>query len=783
MRLIKCHVENFGKLSNFDYDFNKDLNMIFGNNGWGKSTFAAFLKVMFYGFDSDTKRAIDKERNRYKPWQGGVYGGSITFGVDDREYILTRSFDGIKPAGDEMELRDAKTNLISNDYTQNIGEEIFSIDAESFKKSIFIYQGNCVSSATDGINAKMGNLSDTTDDISKYEAAEKILTDYLNSKSLTRATGSLRKDKLFIEELKQQIRGINSYEKCVGDDNELILDLEARKKTLLEQREVFSKHLAEVSEYKDIQAKKVAYDSLVEDAKTRQEEADKLQGYFPLGVPSRETAEDAFRLAEEYEASLNRLEGLTTTDKEKQQFEKLNEEFSNGVPSTGVIKNLQKEWNERNTKINKVSSLQDKIDILEDMVSRNSKQSGGKNTGLTILGVVVLLVGVALFVLGNTDFLSKSFGLMGAVVAMVGIVLAVIGMVTKSKPKEVNDPTVNKIDKLIEDMNILLEEIESVDNKVSDFLDSYNREFDETMVSEELYDLLSMVNDYERIKDNVARFDNYASSCSKEKKQLEAIATEWGINTSSHILADFKTARIKFSEYIRAQQELKRAKDALNEFHKNNGGREALESLSGKQVQVDESVAKLNEEIRYCNENLETIEGNIHTIRTRLNKNIEILDDLKEKETVLESITLEYEKNKKKYEAVKKTKEYLEMAHNAFLLKYSAPLKAAFDKYYNLVTANADDICIDVKSNVTKIEQGAQRDLFYLSSGYQDLIGICLRLAFVDAMYKDEKPFIILDDPFANLDGEKTERVKELLKAVSKEYQLIYFTCHKELMV
>ena len=79
------------------------------------------------------------------------------------------------------------------------------------------------------------------------------------------------------------------------------------------------------------------------------------------------------------------------------------------------------------------------------------------------------------------------------------------------------------------------------------------------------------------------------------------------------------------------------------------------------------------------------------------------------------------------------------------------------------------------------MEQGAQRELFFLSSGYQDLIGICLRLAFVDVMYKDEKPFIILDDPFANLDGEKILKAKELIEQVSKEYQVIYFTCHKEL--
>ena len=55
MELIKCHVENFGKLENFDYEFKKGLNTIKENNGFGKTTFAVFIKSMFYGMDAMTR--------------------------------------------------------------------------------------------------------------------------------------------------------------------------------------------------------------------------------------------------------------------------------------------------------------------------------------------------------------------------------------------------------------------------------------------------------------------------------------------------------------------------------------------------------------------------------------------------------------------------------------------------------------------------------------------------------------------------------------------------------
>ena len=40
------------------------------------------------------------------------------------------------------------------------------------------------------------------------------------------------------------------------------------------------------------------------------------------------------------------------------------------------------------------------------------------------------------------------------------------------------------------------------------------------------------------------------------------------------------------------------------------------------------------------------------------------------------------------------------------------------------------------------------------------------------------KPFVIFDDPFTNLDQEKTKGGLELLHKIAEEYQVIYYTCH-----
>ena len=51
MELIKAHIINFGKFSNFEVDFKKGLNSFIHKNGWGKTTLSVFIKAMFYGME------------------------------------------------------------------------------------------------------------------------------------------------------------------------------------------------------------------------------------------------------------------------------------------------------------------------------------------------------------------------------------------------------------------------------------------------------------------------------------------------------------------------------------------------------------------------------------------------------------------------------------------------------------------------------------------------------------------------------------------------------------
>jgi len=150
-----------------------------------------------------------------------------------------------------------------------------------------------------------------------------------------------------------------------------------------------------------------------------------------------------------------------------------------------------------------------------------------------------------------------------------------------------------------------------------------------------------------------------------------------------------------------------------------------------------------------------------------------------EKQIELEELQKQQEEDIEKYNLIKITHDFLQRAKEQFTAKYMDPIANGFSKYYQMLTGDIKgDWMIDANINLKVREQGELRDTRWLSAGYQDLIGVCMRLALVDAMYREEKPFLILDDPFVNLDKEKVEFGNQLLLSVAHEYQVIYFTCH-----
>ena len=254
MKLVSLHIDNFGKFNNLDMSFNNGLNQLIEENGWGKSTLTAFIKVMFYGFDNSSKRdSYENERKRYKPWNGGIYGGNITFCLDDKRYTIYRTFEA-KDKDDTFRLVDQRTMLVSLDYSSNIGYEIFKIDSSTFKKTLCIYENNCITESTGDIEALLGDEQSDTEDINNFDKVIKSMDDKLNALSPDRKTGELYKQKDKLNEIQAQLKEMPVLEDSIDTTIRHIKDTEKLMEKLSLQKQHIKKELDKASYYNEMQS-------------------------------------------------------------------------------------------------------------------------------------------------------------------------------------------------------------------------------------------------------------------------------------------------------------------------------------------------------------------------------------------------------------------------------------------------------------------------------------------------------------------------------------------------
>ena len=147
MRFVSCFVSGFGKFCNQSFDLSKDVVEIKAKNGGGKTTLAMFLESMLYGLESSRSRDLDENpRLKYEPWQGGGFGGSLTFIHAGKTYRIERKF-GKTPSADSVKLYD-KGNMPCYEFGENVlnlGELLLGVNRETYKRSAYIPQGAILS--------------------------------------------------------------------------------------------------------------------------------------------------------------------------------------------------------------------------------------------------------------------------------------------------------------------------------------------------------------------------------------------------------------------------------------------------------------------------------------------------------------------------------------------------------------------------------------------------------------------------------------------------------------
>ena len=157
----------------------------------------------------------------------------------------------------------------------------------------------------------------------------------------------------------------------------------------------------------------------------------------------------------------------------------------------------------------------------------------------------------------------------------------------------------------------------------------------------------------------------------------------------------------------------------------------------------------------------------------------DLIRDCRESAALIPGLREEINDLRDRYDTCRETLAYLEEARNQFTSRYMNPFLRSFGRYYSMLTGeSADDVRTDADFSITIMDGGLPRNPSLMSEGTGDLISLCRRMAMIDAMYPGEKPFLVLDDPFSNLDDERVKGGLRFLHSASLEYQILYLTCH-----
>lgn len=775
MRLENCHIENFGKLSDISMDFTPGCNVINQENGWGKSTLADFIRVMFYGFANERTRKSDyeNERKRYIPWQGGTYGGQITFSTNGKRYVMSRTF-GTKEKDDTFELRSADTNMICDDFSTDIGRELFHINRESFQKTVFISHNDCETASTDDIHAKIGNLAEYTDDIKNYQQVEQALTDMLNAMSSRRKTGMLYKKKEQIQALQEEIRQGRGIEDSITQKEQFCNEEKEKMQNLEQQMSSLQKEQKRRSRIKDAQSIWQQYDGRKEETLKRQQQLEAAATVFPEEIPDRKRLEhvmqECSRLAQlEKACNIYRFDSDT-----EQQWKQLSEHFLN-QQNRVVPEEIHRQMSVWEQCVKEQENLERRRIALE------AEKKAHKESQLTVeksKNPILLMGGVVLLAIGIWLFLQQ--GTIGVVPALAGIVCLIVGicwgrikgksMLTNQAEQELE----HKEHQLTQEEKALSDQMHQVKN----FCTAQGIAFEPYQLSARMMEL---VHRYRQFEDLKQKKENYLDN---EKKyhgltlQIQDFIREIGFEPEQDLPGQLRKISRLLDSYQSADREYEEAQKRLREFEENNNlstlPRPEAEGMNMSMEDISTQIEKLSNQIQHAREN-------ISSYRHQIEADQEEQENLQEKEEELNQLLEEFEKEKTKLSYIEKTKHYLEAAKESFTSRHMEPVMGAFRKYYRLLTGcSGENFHIDANMNITISELGLQREMEFFSAGYRDLMGLCLRMAFVQAMYQEEKPFILLDDPFVNLDEKKGNAGLNFVREIAADYQVIYFTCRNE---
>lgn len=758
----------------------------------------------FFGKKSDVEDEMKVYKNAVLTDDLGAVPGLKVFGLDEESFLrtlfITSEITEISStSGINGLLGDFASDSFGGDYETAISK------LEAARKKYKAAKGN--NDLISQTQAEITDLKTKIENIEKEgEALERFYSEIKEAEENEKQLGKILKD---ASGKNVEIEKWKTYDKMRADAEEKLERLksfsEKYRNGLPEKTEI--ERAEKLALYAETAKAKREAINFSEDKKLR------LQAYtrtFANGVPQDSELSSAQKHIAETSALTSESERLKAEIAENEK--KVNPKFANA--DTGAVLNDLERAAEKLRE--KQALLSAKRNAAEAPAAKDKKGAGGLI--LTAISVAAIIAGVVMAVLT-----SGAIRYLGAAVGAAGVIGLIFGIAASSKAgaadKKLKDreseiialqaETEKYADEMKEilvplgfysrngvmfdyakckadiedylktdrDKREKLARLAEVDERLKTeteilrgFFAGYGMTITESSFADALYKLKNMIGEYSRLAEERQSFAQndkaFADKENSAKRELNAFFAKYDLLCDGNEKSLLKSLEADLSETERLKKDCVELAASAEEYRKKN-------ELEARPEGEATDIGDVSERYRACQRAIAIKRGEIsaaESVYETLQDNKSRLDDAEER-------LAEY---KERRAIISLAEDYIKAADAKLQQKYVAPVKDKFVEFSAPIEkALGEKVVMDKDFRIYFESGGEIRDDKHLSSGQRCILSLCFRLSLIENAFGGEKPFIIMDDPFVNLDKEHIEKTLEFLKSVSKDEQIIYFCCHE----
>lgn len=767
MRISQLDMNGFGKYADASFELKGSITCFYGHNEAGKSTLLGFIRAILFGFPT---RANMKER--YEPLRGGIHGGAVTL-LDDQSisYRVERYGNKLRViledgtiAGDQLLqhlLKDMSSSTYKNLFAFGLSELQEISTLQSGELNDYIFNAGIGGGASHILQAEKRLIQEM----------EQLYKPRGRNQELLQLMKAMEETKTELADARQAVSYYNEY-------NEYLTQAELQIDELSDSLNDHAKHLSWLQ-----QCMKTREHWLKLNALKEQLQALPQFELFP---------DDALRRYEKLEAEQENILIEEQTIAHKLEELKRQPIESQEDQTNNLLELRSRKDRQQQLEVQYHHSQERYEDLQHSQEALHSTASSSiQMVWMSMLLLFNIALPIYLYFEQFTAAAVISFGVILSINAVLWLSFIQRRKLERASSKqfamkleEIRSRLEQEQEELKWHHSIMTRMLASlvIDETAATSLESLAMSDIDQMIREQQYSESKR----RQLEQSLAQLEDDRARTEISKKRIQdKIAVLWA-EAYAQDEAEFHRHCHMNMQAKDLNSEIRQVEMMIeNWIHRDDWPKLGTLLQSHTMDQLKQEVDKLHTSSIELNEQM-------NALREQRGKHQNLLEQLESGEEYARKLQ-HYEEQQTEYqrlfgqwatralclELFKKAKELYEKDKQPEVMRRASDyFRMMTDHQFNRVTAPLGE-----KRIMAERENGEYVEAAYLSRGTAEQLYLAMRLALASEYREKKISFpIVMDDVLVNFDAERLRNALKVIREVSKQQQLILFTCHAHIV-